>query len=182
MRSSRKAWLLITIFAFHSFSLLPSFFSREEKEGKGITKVVIKVMPFCSIFSGISIYFFYLRGKIHIITFSCKSIKSAVFSMGVLPIYHNQVRKLNFNNCNHFDFIIKKSSKLLIQFSNIFNLLLNQFFYLPLSYLVVMKGENLVKVLLANNLTNLRIFKIILFDFWSSWLYIRRKLFSTSKS
>ena len=34
LRSSRKAWLKITIFAIHSPFLLPSFFMREEKRGK----------------------------------------------------------------------------------------------------------------------------------------------------
>ena len=34
--SSRKAWLLITIFANHSPFLLPPFFRREEKRGKNI--------------------------------------------------------------------------------------------------------------------------------------------------
>ena len=40
--SSRKAWLLITIFAIYSPFLLPSFFRREEKREKIITKVVVK--------------------------------------------------------------------------------------------------------------------------------------------
>ena len=33
LRSSRKAWLRITLFAIHSPFLLPSFFKREEKKG-----------------------------------------------------------------------------------------------------------------------------------------------------
>ena len=44
--SSRKAWLFITIFAIHSSFLLPSFFRREEKREKIITKVVVKSHAF----------------------------------------------------------------------------------------------------------------------------------------
>ena len=43
-RSSRKARLFITIFAIHSFFLLPSFFRGEK--GKRITKVVVKSHAF----------------------------------------------------------------------------------------------------------------------------------------
>ena len=44
-RSSRKAWLLITIFAIHSTFLLPSFFGGKRK-GEKITKVVVKSHAF----------------------------------------------------------------------------------------------------------------------------------------
>ena len=47
--SSRKALLLITIFATHFHFLLLSFFKREEKRGKEQPKSWSKVMPFNSI-------------------------------------------------------------------------------------------------------------------------------------
>ena len=48
-RSSRKALLLITIFAIHSHFLLPSFFQEGREKGKIIIKVVVKSYAFCSI-------------------------------------------------------------------------------------------------------------------------------------
>ena len=48
--SSRKAFLLITIFAIHYPFLLPSFFMRDEKKWREYLKSWSKIMPFCSIY------------------------------------------------------------------------------------------------------------------------------------